>query len=102
MKPFYFVPRTLTDIAVLAVLVCSLSAKCGAAIFPTGLPEASWQTFQAAGYSKPVTGIIYRGKPRPICGVPMGGVGTGCIDVEASGMFGYSSIFNHLTPRGGP
>ena len=48
----------------------------------------------------PVTGIVYRGEPRPTCGMPLGGLDTGCIDVEPNGMFGYSTIFNHLAePR---
>ena len=50
--------------------------------------------------AEPVTGIVYRGEPRPTCGMPLGGLDTGCIDVEPNGMFGYSTIFNHLVePR---
>jgi hypothetical protein len=61
-----------------------------------------------------VTGIVYRqllaswsqfgAGPgiRPVSGVPLGGVDTGALYVEASGAFGYSSIFNHYTPQGGP
>ena len=61
---------------------------------PVGAP------FGAAGYTRPVTGIVYRGEPRPTCGMPLGGLDTGCIDVEPNGMFGYSTIFNHLVePR---
>jgi uncharacterized protein (DUF608 family) len=34
--------------------------------------------------------------------MPLGGVDTGCLDVETSGLFGYSTIFNSHVPRGGP
>ena len=78
------------------------SAGDAARLFPAHLPKAQWEKFPAAGYSKPVTGIIYRGEPRPVSGVPLGGVATGSIDLESAGTFGYSSIFNYLAPRGGP
>lgn len=69
-------------------------------LFPPHLLHARWHTFTAAGYHQPVTGVIYRGEPRPTCGVPLGGLDTGCIDLESNGMWGYSTIFNHLVePR---
>ncbi len=69
-------------------------------LFPPHLLHASWQQFSARGYAHPVTGVIYRGEPRPTCGMPLGGIGTGCIDIEPNGMLGYSTIFNHLlNPR---
>src|SRR5579862_2773604 len=70
--------------------------------YPANLPAAQWQKFSATGFSKPVTGIVYRGEPRSVSGVPLGGVGTGHIDLESAGTFGYSSIFNYLAPEGGP
>ena len=69
-------------------------------LFAPHLLHARWRSFEAAGYTRPVTGIVYRGEPRPTCGMPLGGLDTGCIDVEPNGMFGYSTIFNHLAePR---
>ena len=69
-------------------------------LFPPHLLHARWHSFEAAGFTEPVTGIVYRGEPRPTCGMPLGGLDTGCIDVEPNGMFGYSTIFNHLVePR---
>ena len=69
-------------------------------LFPPHLLQASWQRFEAAGYSAPVTGVIYRGQPRPTCGMALGGLDTGCVDIEPNGMLGYSTIFNHLVnPR---
>jgi len=69
-------------------------------LFPPNLLHARWHTFHAAGYTHPVTGVIYRGEPRPTCGIPLGGLDTGCIDIEANGLWGYSTIFNYLVqPR---
>jgi uncharacterized protein (DUF608 family) len=65
-------------------------------LFPPHLLHATWHRFWAAGYSQPVTGAIYRGEPRPTCGLSLGGVDTGCLDIEPNGFLGYSTIFNHL------
>lgn len=68
--------------------------------FPADILHASWQEFPVAGYEMPISGVVYRGIPRPTCGMPLGGLDTGCIDVETHGLLGYSTIFNHLiNPR---
>ncbi len=83
-------------------------------LFPSGLEAFDWSNFHAAGYRVPVTGIAYRQEQaswsqfgagsgiRPVSGVPLGGIDTGALYIEASGALGYSSIFNHYTPQGGP
>ncbi|MGD8750568.1 MAG: GH116 family glycosyl-hydrolase, partial [Anaerolineales bacterium] len=77
-----------------------IKSKASKRLFPPHLLHAKWQEFDAAGFSKPVTGVIYRGEPRPTCGMPLGGIDTGCIDIEPNGMLGYCTIFNHLiNPR---
>ena len=47
-----------------------------------------------AGFTNPVTGIVYNRATAPCCGMPLGGVATGCIDVDTRGVWGYSSLFN--------
>jgi len=74
----------------------------GETLFPLDLPEREWVEFKADGFSKPVAGVIHRGTNPPVCGVPLGGVDTGCLDVEATGLLGYNTIFNSLIPRRGP
>ena len=80
-------------------------------LFSPGLKGAEWNTFSAAGYNKPVSGICYRTKPEgyfglyidrplPVSGMPLGGIDTGALYLEPSGQLGYTSIFNHLTPVG--
>lgn len=71
-------------------------------LFPTSLPGCKWVQFSAAGFSAPVTGVIYRFAQPPTDGMPLGGIDTGCIDLETSGLWGYCTIFNSHVPRRGP
>ena len=71
-------------------------------LFPTNLPLLTWSEFPAAGFSKPAAGVLYHGRQPPVCGLPLGGIDTGCLDLGADGLLGYSSIFNSLVPRRGP
>jgi uncharacterized protein (DUF608 family) len=74
----------------------------GDTLFPTDLPPLAWAEFPAAGFAKPVAGFLFQGSQPPVCGLPLGGIDTGCLDLEATGLLGYSSIFNSLVPRRGP
>ena len=69
-------------------------------LFPTDLPALRWQQFSAAGFSQPVSGVLFRTDKPPCCGVPLGGISTGCIDVDARGVYGFSSIFHPKSSRG--
>ena len=72
-------------------------------LFPPDLKPAEWSTFGAEDFNSNVTGVVYRGDtPRPLNGMPLGGIDTGCLDIETSGSIGWSTVFNHLQPRGGP
>lgn len=88
----------------LGIPLFSVTSVCAAGdpLFPQNLPSAQWASFDAAGYARPVTGIIYRGKPQPVTGMPLGVLDTGFIDVAANGTLGYSTLFNDMAPRGGP
>lgn len=79
-------------------------------LFPTDVPEKQWVRFTAEGFSEPACGVIYhldhprwltRHKKRPN-GMPLGGVGTGCIDLEKNGTLGFMTVFNSHVPRRGP
>jgi uncharacterized protein (DUF608 family) len=63
-------------------------------LFPTHLPELQWTEFEASGFAQPVSGVIYRTGQPPCCGVALGGISTGCLDVDTRGIYGWSSIFN--------
>src|SRR3990170_1944561 len=64
-----------------------------APLFPQHLPELEWSEFAAEGFSSPVAGILYSAQKAPTCGVPLGGISTGCLDIEAGGVLGFNSMF---------
>ena len=72
-------------------------------LFPAGLPSKAWlDGLDVQGFTNPVSGVVFRGEAfdRPTCGLPLGGLDTGCLDLEANGMLGFSTIFNELVhPR---
>ena len=69
-----------------------------AKLFPTELPELQWQEFHAAGFESPVAGTIFHPSKAPCCGVPLGGISTGCMDLDVKGVYGFSSVFNRWSP----
>lgn len=85
--------------AALAVLVCAAvlviagSALAAGSLFSTNLPGPEWIEFKAAGYSQPVAGMIFRTDKQPCCGVPLGGLGTWCLDIDTDGTIGFNNVF---------
>ena len=73
-----------------------------ATLFPTDVEGKTWLSFPAAGFSQPACGVVYRMKDDVSCGMPLGGIDTGCIDLETSGLLGFCTIFNTHVPRRGP
>jgi uncharacterized protein (DUF608 family) len=69
----------------------------GGRLFPAGLPHLEWLEFAAEGYPHNVPGVIFAAD-QASSGVPLGGIGTGCIDLNTDGTFGRSSIFNSFVP----
>jgi uncharacterized protein (DUF608 family) len=69
-------------------------------LFPTNLPERQWSQFKALGFTGQVCGTIYNSNRKPECGVPLGGIGTGCLDLEADGTFGYCTAFSRVWGHG--
>lgn len=63
-------------------------------LFSPDLPTRQWVEFPALGFSGPVSGAIFTSDQSPCCGVPLGGISTGCLDIDPRGVFGYSSLFN--------
>lgn len=66
-------------------------------LFQTDLPKRQWLRFSSEGFRDPVVGVIYDLDKTPCCGLPLGGIGTGCIDLDAAGVYGLSSIFNPVS-----
>ncbi|MBI2844847.1 MAG: hypothetical protein HYX78_15750 [Armatimonadetes bacterium] len=79
-----------------------VSGVSASMLFPTDVKERTWDLFQADGFSKPVCGVVNRLRDSVSNGLPLGGVDTGCIDLETTGLLGYCTIFNTHVPRRGP
>ncbi len=71
-------------------------------LFPVSLPSSEWVQFPAAGYTEQACGVIYRLNSTITNGMPLGGVDTGCLDLDPTGLLGYCTIFNTHVPRRGP
>lgn len=76
-------------------------------LFPIDLPGREWVHFRACDFKEPVCGVVYRAgaecTPDLVTnGMALGGVDTGCIDLETSGLWGYCTLFNTHVPRRGP
>ena len=84
------------------VAFVAVSGLAQAELFPAETPSKQYVEFKAEGFNKPVSGVIFNLDNPATNGVPLGGVDTGCIDLETSGMWGYSTIFNSHVPRRGP
>ena len=98
-----FVQATLIGGSAASTLRAGVAAKSNAGstaaapvarLFPTDLPELQWHEFHAAGFHQPVSGTIFHPSKAPCCGVPLGGISTGCIDLDAKGVYGFNSAFN--------
>ena len=72
------------------------------ALFPVSVPRKQWAHFEAQGYSHPVCGVVYRVQDEVPHGMPLGGIATGCIDIDTDGTFGFCTLFNSGVPTRGP
>ena len=66
-------------------------------LFATEALGVKWSEFKAEGFQSPAPGIIYKSGESE-CGLPLGGIGTGCMDLDTDGTFGRCSIFNSFAP----
>jgi uncharacterized protein (DUF608 family) len=74
----------------------------GQRLFPNDAPTKQWTRFQAEGFSKAACGIVYKSDDVVPNGMPLGGVATGCMDIDTDGTFGFFNLFNSGVPTRGP
>lgn len=65
---------------------------------PSGLigPTAvvgEWSRFRSRGFADSVRGLVIDGQSASCCGVSLGGLGTGSLDVLPDGLLGFSTLF---------
>jgi uncharacterized protein (DUF608 family) len=99
---FLFIGIVAVGGASMTPCAASEDRDTGDTLFPTDLPRRDWVHFEAAGFQAPVCGVVYRLNDSVTNGMALGGVDTGCIDLETSGLLGYCTIFNSHIPRRGP
>jgi len=92
----HYLPRRAITLSAACFLLLAPSQSCVAAkpLFPTDVQSNTWSQFQADGYQASVCGIVSRTDKPPCCGVPLGGLSTGCLDVDPIGTIGFCTIFN--------
>ena len=56
-----------------------------------------WCTFRGLGFEREVVGVVYR-SGQASCGLPLGAIGTGHIDLDTNGTLGRCTIFNTVIP----
>jgi len=72
-------------------------------LFACRVPGRQWLRFPAEGLGpEPACGVVFRTSDLVTNGAPLGGIDTGCVDLETSGMLGYATIYNTHVPRRGP
>jgi hypothetical protein len=67
-------------------------------LFPSGVSDTDWVQFSAEGFSQPVCGVVHKRAHPAVNGMPLGGIGTGYLDLETNGTFGYCTLFNSGVP----
>jgi hypothetical protein len=59
----------------------------------SGVPEGRWCKFSGLGFDNQVIGVVYRAG-QATCGLPLGAIGTGHIDLDTDSTLGRCTIFN--------
>ncbi len=71
-------------------------------LFPIDVTGETWRTFRATGFKNPACGVVYKRRNRPECGMPLGSIDTGRLDLQANATFGFCTIYNSVCPQRGP
>ena len=66
-------------------------------LFPIHNEGKKWSSFKSDSYKQEVTGVIYR-TGQTVCGLPLGGIATGAIDLDTDGTLGRCTCFNSVIP----
>ncbi len=76
-------------------------SRASGRLFSAAANRARLQTFDCAGYDRPVVGTIYPRASLRWHGVPLGGLGTGYVCWDTSGRFSQCTLYNQV-PNGSP
>ena len=77
-----------------------IDSKMCQRLFPTNLPERQWSKSPSDGFSQPAACVIYHDGGEQERGMPIGGIGTGYVNLNLDGCLGEWTIYNNLVnPR---
>ena len=77
--------------------------EASGSLFPAqSLSALAWSQFTASGFTEAVCGLIYRKSTPAECGLPLGAVATGGVDLDTDGTLGYCTLFGSIVPPRGP
>ncbi|HWD18981.1 MAG TPA: GH116 family glycosyl-hydrolase [Verrucomicrobiae bacterium] len=80
----------------LALLVGAASCARGAAdapLIPDEVPPLEWVQFSTPSYSAPVSGMVFDDQHPTCCGLALGGIATGCLDLDVDGTIGFDTLW---------
>ena len=66
-----------------------------AELFSGDAPTREWSRFSAKDFPDPVSGMVFRENDLVCAGMPLGGLGTGCIEFESRKTYGRH-MSNHV------
>ncbi|MEX2307953.1 MAG: GH116 family glycosyl-hydrolase [Pirellulales bacterium] len=79
--------------SIFTAILCLTTTVAYGGLFDAHAPTRQWAEFGASGFQRPVSGIVFTESDDVCAGLPLGAVGTGCLDIETTGVLGFSSIF---------
>jgi uncharacterized protein (DUF608 family) len=88
----------LAVIGILPLLISMQAVSASPDLFSDVTPRSEWTGFHADGYEAAVSGVVFSTTHTPCCGVPLGGISTGCLDIDPEGTLGFCTLFSRY-PR---
>lgn len=82
----------------LPMLFLTQGVMAQAELFPKDVSHSAWCEFKADGFREEVAGVVFSSTHTPCCGVPLGGISTGCLDIDTEGTLGFCTLFSRY-PR---
>ncbi|MBI4586468.1 MAG: hypothetical protein HY717_20855 [Planctomycetes bacterium] len=89
----HFCTPALLALEIFTLLSAAMPAAAADRLFPENLPALEWIQFQSPGFKGPAAGMIFDAAHPACCGVALGALGTGALDIQTDGVFGFGSMF---------
>jgi len=74
-------------------IASSVTLSGSTSLIPAAVPILEWVQFYSEGYSWPVSGIIFDDRHPTCCGLGLGGISTGSLELDVNGTIGFDTLF---------